>query len=418
MLPLPHFDREPTFEVICMPNDRASHCDGAWRRWPVSLALVVCLLTGVVGFFLGKPAPASLPDSATKSPVNSPTSADVKEIEREARAAREIRRPKDGAIPWDDRWRTVANRPRTPARTRELAALIEELARTDHDRALTLAANDDNWRLREIFRDAALRGWASTAPDAAGDYALALRAEDRRAAVAAVLQGTSNDPNETVRLALRLSQADPGPAGDYGHAAIATLVDNGHFADAVKFSREAGTETHPYLLKSAFFQWARNQPDEAFAACAQIEDQTLQSRARDEVISGWAWADPKALADYALKASSADARKAALNEALPLWMEREPEVAINWINAQSSGPEFDAGVAAAANLQAFIVNQPDTAMNIAARVSDSKLRTQTLRSVFRQWALADPVAAQAYANARESAVDRELLAAEFNDLAP
>jgi hypothetical protein len=101
-----------------------------------------------------------------------------------------------------------------------------------------------------------------------------------------------------------------------------------------------------------------------------------------------------------------------------LWMEREPEVAINWINAQSSGPEFDAGVAAAANLQAFIVNQPDTAMNIAARVSDSKLRTQTLRSVFRQWALADPVAAQAYANARESAVDRELLAAEFNDLAP
>lgn len=419
MLPLPHFQNALIFEVICMSNDQAPQGDGARRRWPVPLALAICGLTGVIGFFLGKPAPASLRDSAANPSLNSSASAGATEAGSESRTiAHEIRHPQGGATSWDDRWHAAANRPRTPARTRELAALIEELARTDHDRALALAAKDDNWRLRDIFRDAALRGWASTTPDAAGDYALALRAEDRRAAVAAVLQGTADDPNETVRLALRLSQADPGIAGDYGHAAIATLVDNGHFADAVKFGREAGTETHPYLLKSAFFQWARNQPDEALAACAQIEDPTLQSRARTEVISGWAWADPKALAEHGLKASSADDRKAALSEALPLWMEREPEVVINWINSQDPGPELDAGFAAAANLQAFVVHQPDTAMNIAARVSDPKLRTQTLRSVFRQWALADPAAAQAYASARESTTDRELLAAELHDLAP
>ena len=293
--------------------------------------------------------------------------------------------------------------------------MIEELARTDHERALALAAQEPDWRLRDLFRDAALRGWASTAPDAAGGYALTLREEDRRAAVAAVLQGTANAPEQTVRLALRLGREDPKTAGDYGHAAIAVLVENGHFADAVKFGQAAGAETYPFLLKSAFFQWARNQPDQALAACAEIEDRKLQARAHAEVISGWAWADPKALAAYALKSPSADERKAALNEALPLWMEREPEAAIDWINARNTGPEFDAGVAAAANLQSFIVNQPDTAMNLAARISDSKLRSNTMRAVFRQWASANSDAARAYAGNRDEA-DRKILQSEIDDL--
>src|SRR5690606_13855618 len=101
---------------------------------------------------------------------------------------------------------------------------LEELARTDPQRALAFAQNQADWRLREILRDASLRGWASVAPDAAGDWALGVRLEDRRAVVGAVLQGASVDPDGTVQLALRLCAADPEPAGDYGHAAIAALV--------------------------------------------------------------------------------------------------------------------------------------------------------------------------------------------------
>jgi hypothetical protein len=306
----------------------------------------------------------------------------------------------------------------TPARVRELASLVEELARTDNARALALAAAEANWRVRDILRDAALRGWASVAPDAAGDYALSLRPEDRRAAVAAVFRGSAVAPEETVRLALRLCQADPGPAGDYGHAAVEALVDVGAFAEAAKFGQQVGTEEHPFLLKSAFFQWARSQPTEALAACDQLEDPTLRSRAREEVISGWAWAEPKALAEYGLKAQSADERNGALNAALPLWMERDPEAAINWINANNSGPEFDAGVAAAANLQSFIVNQPDTAMDLASRVSDPALRKHTMRAVFRQWALADLASARSYAAGRENAADRAILESEIEDLLP
>ena len=76
------------------------------------------------------------------------------------------------------------------------------------------------------------------------------------------------------------------------------------------------------------------------------------------------------------------------------------------------------GLAAAANLQSFVVNQPDTAMNLANDISDTGLRTQTMRSVFRQWALADLNSARTYATAQKSPSDRALLEAEIEDLAP
>jgi hypothetical protein len=367
----------------------------------------------MAGFLLGRPATASFTSKA------SDVFAGVKAATRaSASGDQRVAHPANAGPTWDDRWSAAFARANNPARTRELAKLIEELAHSDHERALALAAANDNWRVRDILRGAALRGWATVAPDAAGDFALKVRVEDRRAAVAAVLQGTAGTPEETVRLALRLCEADPGPAGDYGHAAIAALVDVGAFAEAVKFGQQVGTETLPFLLKSAFFEWSRNQPGEALAACAEIEDPALRARARAEVTSGWAWADPIGLAEHALKLPPGEDRKGALNEALPLWMEREPEKAINWINTHNSGPEFDAGLAAAANLQSFVVNQPDTAMGLANNISDAALRTQTMRAVFRQWAVADPDAASDYAAARESAADRQVLEAELKDLNP
>jgi hypothetical protein len=369
----------------------------------------------VAGFFLGKPANAILAERAMNS--NSSANANAAARTPTSAADRHAALSSKEVSNWDNRWNTALGRPNNPARTRELSALIEELAHTDHERALALAAANDNWRIRDILRSAALRGWASTAPDAAGDFALTMRIEDRRAAVAAVLQGTSASPEETVRLALRLCEADPAPAGDYGHAAIAALVDSGAFAEAVKFGEQIGTEKFPYLWKSAFFQWSRNQPAEALAACKEIEDPALRARARGEVVSGWAWADPKGLAESALKLPDED-RKEALTEALPLWMEREPEAAINWLNSHDRGPGYDAGLAAAANLQNFVVNQPDTAMNLAGDISDNALRTQTLRAVFRQWALADLAAARSFAANRKGAADRALLEAEIEDLVP
>jgi hypothetical protein len=322
------------------------------------------------------------------------------------------------SAPWDDRWKSSFAAPNTPAKIRELSALIEELAKTDPTRAISLAASVTDWRIRDILRDAALRGWASVSPADAGNFVLTLRPEDRRAAAAATLEGAVNKPQEAVELALRLCKADPAPAGDYGHAAIAALVDAGEFQQAARFGELVGTEKYPFLLQSAFFQWSRSQPDRALAATDAIADPILRSKAYGEVISGWAWADPKGLAQHALQMPGGPGRSQAFAEALPLWIEKDPDGAIAWINSNDSGPEFDSGVAAMANMQSFIVHQPGTAMGLASDINDRKMRRDTMRSVFRQWALNDISAARRYLESGANATDRATLQSEIEDLVP
>jgi hypothetical protein len=322
------------------------------------------------------------------------------------------------AYPWSDRWEETTALASTPARTRALSALLEELARTDPQRALSLSQNQPDWRLRDILRDASLRGWASVAPDAAADWALSVRSEDRRAVVGAVLQGAAANPDATVRLALRLCAADTEPAGDYGHAAIAALVDAGAFAQAADFGSAMGADKYAFLFKSAFFQWARQRPTEAFAAAEKITDPQLAAQARAQAITGWSWADAAGLANHALKLPAGPERNQALSEALPLWLERYPEEAAAWIQKNDTGAEFDAGLAALANQQSFLKSSPAAALTLAADISDPTKRTETMRSVFQQWAARDPLAARAYLDRSASATDRVTLSAVLADVFP
>jgi hypothetical protein len=319
---------------------------------------------------------------------------------------------------WADRWEEITTLASTPARTRALSALLEELARTDPQRALSLSQNQPDWRLRDILRDASLRGWASVAPDAAANWALAVRIEDRRAVVGAVFQGAVTDPDATVRLALRICAVDTEPAGDYGHAAISALVDTGAFAQAADFGYAMGSEKYAFLFKSAFFEWARQRPTEALAAAEKITDPQLAAQARSQAITGWSWADAAGLANHAIKLPPGPERSQALAEALPLWLERHPEEAATWIQENDTGAEFDSGLAALANQQSFLKSSPAAALTLAADISDPIRRTETMRSVFQQWAARDPLAARAYINRSASAADRVTLSAVLTDVFP
>ncbi|MFT3868008.1 MAG: hypothetical protein QM715_05870 [Nibricoccus sp.] len=315
-------------------------------------------------------------------------------------------------------WTQLCAQANTPQRDRQLAALIEELARTDHSRAFSLVDAESNWRLREELRDAALRGWASADPDAAGDWALQTRTEDRVQAVSAVLAGAAAHPESAVKLALRLCAADPESAGDFGHAAVAALSENGNFESAARFGQSAGMEKYPFLLRSAFFQWARNQPNSALAAAQRIENPTTREQVVAETLAGWAWADAKALAEYARTLPASAIREKAFAEALPQWVERDPDAATAWINKQDAGPEFDAGIETVANLQSIITAHPDTAMALAGSISDPARRSHALRAVFRQWATNNPDAARAYVNKAGGTADYALLMDELKDMSP
>lgn len=318
---------------------------------------------------------------------------------------------------WDARWSESAAAASTPRRDRALAVLVEELARADPARALALAGAETNWRLRADLHDAALRGWAATKPDAAADHALAVAPAERRRAMAAVLAGAAENPAAAVKTALRVCAADPEPAGDYGHAAIAGLVEHGAYVEAVQFGQSVGSVKFPFLLKSAFYEWAQREPADALAAVATVEDPALREQARAEVFNGWARADSRALAEFALQQPAGPTRATALAEALPHWVEKDPEAAADWIERHDSGPEFDDGTAAVAGLQSVIRGHPELAMNLAGNLHDPAKRSHMLRVVFRQWAERDRAAAQRFLDGRAGG-DRTLLAAELRDLFP
>jgi len=395
---------------------RSSPSSPPWSTLSVVLA---SLVLGGLGYICGRstrPTPLLHLDLAS-GPVSPPSYSKTRDDLATA-PEEKSESTKTQLLPWEDRWRRLSKTAASPARDRELAALLEELARTDPKGALARAAAEGNWRLRDTLRDASLRGWASVAPEAAGNWALALRMEDRRDAVAAVLAGAAKDPEKALLVALNLCKADPEPAGDYGHAAIAALIQAGAFEAAVKFGQEVGTEKYPFLLKSAFYQWSQHQPDKALAAANTIADPALRGQAYAEVVSGWARADAKSLAEYALTLPTGESRKQALAEALPHWVEKDPVTATEWINHFDAGPDFDDGAVAVANLQTLITHQPAKAMEWAGTISDPVKRSETMQAVFGQWAQKDPAAARHFVETTSNPKDRSLLARALEDASP
>ncbi len=316
------------------------------------------------------------------------------------------------------RWGALTAEANTPARNRQLAAFIEEIARTDPQRALALAHTMEDWRLRAMLRNAALRGWAENSPDEAATWALNAPENERREIVEALLQGAARHPDEAVRVARHLCASDPALGTDYGQYTITALADQGAFDAAMRFSTEMGVEKHPFLLKSTFFQWARNQPERALAELEKISDPAARNLARTEAIAGWAWADARAVAEFAMQLPSGVDRSQMLAEALPLWVERDPQGASEWIAQAGRPADVDAGVEAMANLQSLITHQPALAIELAGSISDPTRRRDTLRSVFRQWAQNDRAAAQRFAGSASNPEDQAAFTGEIQDLWP
>lgn len=376
-------------------------------------------LLAITGFFVGRSTNRIHTPPATHALPLDPSAPNHSSVAHGHSGGRSDEEPADVANrPWAERWAAGIALPSTPARDRQLAQLTEELARSDPKQALALSAAEPNWRLRDDLRDASLRGWAAVDPQAAGDWARQLRIEDRRQAVAAVLEGAASSPERAVHVALQLCSADPETAGDFGHAAVAALVKAGAFEAALRFTTEVGTDRHPYLLKSAFYQWAQHQPDKAFTAADTIANPVARSEALGEVFSGWAKADAKAVAEYALKLPAGEARSQALAEALPQWMEHDPAVAMEWIQNHDSGADFDHGLVALSTQPGLIASKPANALACASAISDPKQRNETMRSVIRLWLEKEPAAARQFIAGATDPKDRALFNEELDDHTP
>lgn len=371
--------------------------------WSTPTVLALCLVVGIGGIYIGRISmrgAALLPPSHTKDPLaqSAPSrSMEASPAPTEISSAPPPQTPALAANVTETSLQSLWEQPRTPERDREIAAALEILARRDPKKAMALAMAQQNWPLREMLLNAALKGWATVAPDDAASYVLTVAEDQRGFAATAVLSALSHDAPAAIRLASRFCAEDPAHAAEYGHNLINSLTEIGDFAAAQSFALSQGTpEQRQSWINSTFYRWAQHQPAQALAAARQIDDQMLRSEASGGVISGWAFAEPSSLADYAARLPSGTDRAQMLNQALPEWVRRDPVSALKWMEHFEPSADFDAASAAIANLSPLLNQRPQEALSWGSSIVDANLRAETLRSVVDQWAQRDSAAARSY----------------------
>jgi hypothetical protein len=370
--------------------------------------LVICagIVFGAVCFFAGRLSFPSAPSDSGSKAANGaghlPASVS-KSVDAAIVASTVNTQTNLASSGWDEsKWRELMSKPGTVARNAAMAKMLEKLAATDPKRAMALAQAEGNLKLRADLEQAALRGWASTAPADASKWALALtNPNDRGAAVSTVLaSAVATDPDGAVRVAKLIMQQDPSGDGGYGSSLVDALCNAGSFETAAKFAADGDNGERPFWLGETYSKWAELQPEQAAAAAAAITDPDIRNQALHGIVGGWAQADPVTLTQFLSQLPPDGNRGLLIGQALQQWVHLDPVAAADWINNSDLGADLDRGIMAVANMDMFAGDiTPDVAVNWAESITDPALRSKALVNLLRDWVLVDLAAATSYFNA-------------------
>jgi hypothetical protein len=375
------------------------------QRWKMTRWIAGGILFGTACFLAGrlstglphstaepKTAAIAVTNATPVVPANSETAPRLASVKPQPRLS------STSTMAWDaQQWQTLMSQPATSARNAALAAMLEKLAAADPIRAMGLAQEQKNLRLREGLVHAALRGWASSAPADAANWALALPNQSERShAIETIFaSAVALSPDEAVRVAAQILEREPGGSGGYGCSLIDALCEAGHFDTAAQFAASGKGGDREAFLGEAYSKWASLQPEAAAATAAALTDPDIRNQALHGVVGGWAEADPAALTEFLGQLPPGGERGPMLGQALESWVRLDPTAAAAWINNTEMSPDLDAGVKAVASMDLDSgLLKPEAAVSWAESILNEKLRSEALADVLREWARLDPKAAQ------------------------
>lgn len=286
----------------------------------------------------------------------------------------------------------------TADREQEFCRRLEALGAENPAQAFQLAKTGSTPRQREIFRNAALRGWASRDVKGAVDWMLIhVQGEDRRAAAEAIALGAVANPIEAEETFKRLLEADPTRASDHGNALVNALSRIGRYDLASHFAVYGPSEYRAGWLCTIFSQWAAYEPATALRALSQLPSTPDREQAQSSLFAGWSMSDPAGLVTYAQSLPPSEVRGAAMKDGLEQWVHRDPAAASAWMDGYDPNPDLDAGAAAIALNPVIVSRRPEVAASWAESITDPTLRECTLLDLIRVWGEHDAAAARRYA---------------------
>lgn len=237
---------------------------------------------------------------------------------------------------WSERWLDLTRTPASAQRDQQRAALLKELARSDPQRAISLARLESDLEVRQSLFRALLEGWSARDLKKAGEWAMQQNDLHHDLAMSAVFNGAGADPEAARQFAERLAEQHPDRAKDYGSYLIFSLAQAGAYQQAAEFATAGNAGADQSWIIAAYGNWARHHPEVAVLAATDLGEPEQRGTAFRAAIYAWAQTDPKALVDYANGFPEGEERSFALVAALRAWRQKEPQAAKAWL--AKSGP--------------------------------------------------------------------------------
>jgi hypothetical protein len=305
---------------------------------------------------------------------------------------------KGDALDFTRQWELLSALPASPRTEAEKRAILVQWGARDFLQACQFAQSAGTAREREMFRNAALQGWATSDPEGAATWMLAhVRPQERRAAAEAMATGAVARPEAALRAFHSLVGADPDLASDHGNILVSAFAHIGAFEDAQAFALSGPREHQAAWLANVYQTWGQSAPKTALVSLEGITEATMRGAALNALFAGWASSEPAALVAHAQTLPAGDVRLQALREGLTQWVFRDSAAASDWMDRFDPNPDLDAGAAALAVMPTLVQKKPDVATSWAESISDPELRANTLLDLIRLWAEHDVSAARHYA---------------------
>jgi len=281
----------------------------------------------------------------------------------------------------------------------QMGLFLEAWGKIDGAAALIAVGEmDGDGRRRGFASIAAMKGWASTDPEAAKAHLESLeKGFEKSMLVQGMVSGlASSDPAAATAYVLGI-EVERQAAGDEGGRderwrgfAVDRQMEaiaNAQMQRGMKEATAWAESLPDGSIKSAAFDrvaesFARNSPEEAAEWVKAHADKEYAERAVREIAEELGRKDPASAVTWAEELPEAS-QAAAMRTTMEQWTREDPTAAGEYLTSMTESTARDAAVSSFA--QTFDRENPALAAEWAGSINDEKTRTDTMESVARSW---------------------------------
>ncbi len=294
---------------------------------------------------------------------------------------------------------TLNRLPSSELREEERVRMIEQWATTAPEAALDYARQNLRGERQTQAIDRIATIWAKRAPAEAWQWARKQGAGGTHRAQLVMEEVARNAPATAARFATEFARQEPQEARAMALVAIRGMTYDGSFDAARRFVTDlhlASPEDQVALTSALAEQWGRHDPEQAMAWARGLSEGPGRTQALASLGDAWAEADPARATVFAEQLPAGQARQVALQQAVSHWNLTDPSALNDWITHATPNPDFDQAVASLASQHGASPQRTEQLFAWASAIGDPSLRLSTMRDIVSDWAVRDRNAALSF----------------------